>query len=226
MLSPLDQGGVHAEFYARARAIEGYFTEREASLLIRAIQSAGSSPTYLEVGSFRGRSTLFALAAMPPMGRVIAVDAFIYAEHSPAELRATLDDPRVLIFDGTVIGNWHALSAYKPDVVLVDADHSFVGTAVDLALVLALTPAGGLIATHDVSERFPGVRAVVDALVRCGVLAHLESADDLVVWTVQHRPAWLLDPRPEIDWELPDDLGEMVPSLVELATQGKSDPRR
>jgi len=189
--------------------------------LMRALQSAGPSPTYLEVGSFRGRSSLFALAAMPPGGRVVAVDAFIYADHSPAELRSTLDDPRVRVYKGTVIGNWHALSAYRPDVVLVDADHSFAGTVLDLSLVLALTPVGRLVATHDVSERFPGVKAAVDALSRSGVLGHIESADDLVVWKVRRRPAWLLDPQPEIEWDLPDDMEGMAPSIVELAGTGK-----
>lgn len=221
MLRPLDRRAVDPNLRARASATEGYFTEREAELLMRALQSAGPSPTYLEVGSFRGRSSLFALAAMPPDGQVVAVDAFIYAEHSPSELHSTLEDPRVRIYEGTVIGNWHPLSSYRPDVVLVDADHSFAGTVLDLALVLALTPVGGLIATHDVSERFPGVRAAVDVLGRSGVLGYADSADDLVVWTVERRPAWLLDPQPEIEWDFPDDVKGMVPSIVELAGQGK-----
>jgi predicted O-methyltransferase YrrM len=56
---------VDPQLYSRACAVEGYFTESEASLLIRAIRTAGPSPVYLEIGSFRGRSTLFALSAMP-----------------------------------------------------------------------------------------------------------------------------------------------------------------
>jgi hypothetical protein len=224
MLPSLDIGAVDTALYARASKIEGYFTEKEAVLLMRAVQSSGVSPTYLEIGSFRGRSSMFALAAMPPAGRFIGVDAFIYAIHSPPELKATLDDPRVQICEGTVIGNWEALSDHRPDVTLIDADHSFAGTALDLALVLALTSTGALIATHDMSDRFPGVTVAVEALVRAGVLAQLGSADDLVVWKVLRRPAWLLDPRPEVEEELPDHVE--TPSIVQLATHIQSAPGR
>lgn len=216
-LPSLDRDAVDPGLYRRACATEGYFTLNEASLLIRAIQSSGPSPTYLEIGSFRGRSTMFALAAMPRLGRVISVDAFVYAEHSPAELRATLSDPRVSILEGTTIDNWTALAACHPNVVLVDADHSFAGASLDLALVLALAPVGGLLATHDVSDRFPGVKAAVAALAGYGVLAHAERADNLVVWTVRSRPGWLIDPQSESDWELPDDMEGTIPMVVQLA---------
>lgn len=216
-LPPLDRDTVDPGLYRRACATEGYFTLNEASLLIRAIQSSGPSPTYLEIGSFRGRSTMFALAAMPRLGRIISVDAFVYAEHPPSELRATLSDPRVSILEGTTMNNWTALSGCRPDVVLVDADHSFAGVTLDLALVLALAPLGSLLATHDVSDRFPGVKAAVAALAGYGVLAHPERADDLVVWTVRRRPGWLIDPHPEIDWELPGQMDGTLPMVVQLA---------
>jgi hypothetical protein len=145
------------------------------------------------------------------------VDAFIYAEHSLPELKATLDDPRISILAGTLITNWAALSVRQLDVVLIDADHSFAGAALDLALSISLSHIGGLIATHDFSDRFPGVNLAVRSLVDDGVLAAVERVGDLAVWSVCQRPGWLVDPRPEIDWELPTDMGASVPTIVELA---------
>jgi hypothetical protein len=215
-LPALDADAVDRALYDAACAVEGYFATAEADLLIRAIQSAGTEPTYLEIGSFRGRSTMFALSALPRQGRIVGVDAFIYNHHSPSELRATLNDPRVSIFEGTLLGNWSELSNIRPGVILVDADHSFVGTSLDLSLAVALAHRGALIATHDVSDRFPGVQMAVGAFSESGVLSRIESAGDLVLWRVESRPGWLVDPRPEIDWPLPDPLGDMVPSIVEV----------
>jgi predicted O-methyltransferase YrrM len=216
-LPALDHAAVDNDLYARACSIEGYFTEAEASLLMRAIQSAGHVPTYLEIGSFRGRSTMFALSAMPREGALVVVDAFVYGGHSPAELKVTLADPRVSIHKGTTVDNWTVLSSCRPDVVLIDADHSFAGVALDLALVIAVTPIDGLIATHDVSDRFPGVKLAVDALASRGVLVPVEGVDDLMIWAVRRRPRWLLDPSPEIDWDFPHDMSASVPTIVRLA---------
>lgn len=223
-LAAVDQSALDHVLYDRADTIEGYFTLSEADLLIRAIQSAGPTPTYLEVGLFRGRSTMFALAALPTEGRLIAVDAFVYAEHSPAEVRGTLNDPRVRILEGTVAENWAALVPHRPDVVLIDADHSFAGVVLDLSLTLALTSPGALVATHDVSDRFPGVQAAVGALVHARVLAQVEAADDLVIWRVISRPGWLIDPRPEIDWDLPEGMNDPAPMLVQLANRRTCSP--
>lgn len=216
MLTPLDRDACDSDQYRRALSIEGYFTEGEATLLMRAIQNSGPDPRYLEIGSFRGRSTMFALAALTDRGTAVAVDAFVYAEHSPEELRTTLSDTRVSVLEGTIVRNWASLREFHPTVVLVDADHSFAGVSLDLALVVALTPIGSYIATHDVSERFPGVSLVVGALAKEGVIAQVESEGDLTLWTVEDRPGWLIDPRPEIDWQLPDEFAGETPEIVEL----------
>jgi predicted O-methyltransferase YrrM len=203
--------------YERACATEGYFSEAEARLLMRAIQAAGECATYVEIGSFRGRSTLFALSVLPPCGRIVAVDAFIYAEHSPEELRTTLADPRISVLTGTIATNWSSLASTPPSVSLIDADHSFAGVSLDLALIIGLGRLGALVATHDVSDRFPGVQAALKAFVSAGVLRHVERAEHLALWEVIARPAWLLDPRPELRTELPDDARQWVPEIVALS---------
>jgi predicted O-methyltransferase YrrM len=225
-LQALDAAALNSTTYQRACVTEGYFSEGEARLLIRAIQSAGSSPTYVEIGSFRGRSTLFALSALPPGGRVVAVDAFIYAEHSPAELRTTLDDPRVTVLEGTIAMNWTALADARPSVVLIDGDHSFAGVVLDLAFMIGLCPVGVLVATHDVSDRFPGVQAAVEAFAAAGAIRHVESADDLALWEIVGRPAWLIDPRPELRTDLPDDARRWVPEIVSLSGHPGSETER
>ena len=58
----LDWGRVDRARYERALAAEGFFAPDEGELLMRVLQSAGPGCRALEVGSYRGRSALFALA--------------------------------------------------------------------------------------------------------------------------------------------------------------------
>ena len=151
---------------------------------MRVLQSAGPGCRALEVGSYRGRSALFALAALPAGGRLIGVDAFIdaagYAGHSAPDLARRVGDDRFTVIEATLAQAWDAVAAAPCDVALVDADHSFAGASADLALAVALLRAGGTLLVHDVADWFPGVVAAVGALVRAGVLAEFERVESLL----------------------------------------------
>jgi len=206
----LDWERVDRARYERALAAEGFFAPDEGELLMRVLQSAGPGCRALEVGSYRGRSALFALAALPADGRLIGVDAFIdaagYAGHSAPDLARRVGDDRFTVIEGTLAQAWHAVAAAPCDVALVDADHSFAGASADLALAVALLRAGGTLLVHDVADWFPGVVAAVGALVRAGVLAELERVESLCAFEVVRRPRWLTVPAVDHGEELPSPL--------------------
>jgi predicted O-methyltransferase YrrM len=206
-IPPLNWDLVDRVRYEQALATEGFFSPSEGQLLMRVLQRAGPRCRALEVGSYRGRSALFALAALPPNGRLIGVDAFIdaagYAGHSAQDLRSRVGDDRFTVIEGTLAQAWDTVSAAPCDVALVDADHSFAGASADLALIVGLLRRGGRLLVHDVASWFPGVIAAVDALVGAGVLAELQRIESLYAFDVVARPRWLMVPAVDHGDELP-----------------------
>jgi predicted O-methyltransferase YrrM len=206
-LTPLNWDLIDRALYERALATEGFFSPGEGELLMRVLQAAGPGCRAFEVGSYRGRSALFSLAALPADGRLIGVDAFIdaagYAGHSARALVSHVGDERFTVLEGTLANAWHAVAAEPCDVALVDADHSFAGASADLALAAALLRSGGTLLVHDVAGWFPGVVAAVGALAGAGVLAELERVESLCALEVVSRPRWLTDPAVDRGGELP-----------------------
>ena len=190
---------------------------------MRVLQSAGAGCRALEVGSYRGRSALFALAALPADGRLIGVDAFIdaagYAGHSAQELAGRVGDDRFTVLEGTLAQAWHAVAAAPCDVALVDADHSFAGASADLALAAALLRPGAVLLVHDVADWFPGVVAAAGALVGAGVLAELERVESLCAFEVVRRPRWLTDPAVDHGEQLPSPLDATSTPLTRAGGQ-------
>lgn len=145
-------------------------------------QAAGAA-RIIEVGAWLGRSTKVLAKATP--GTVWAVDHWkgtpadpdqhaLYAEtlatRNPAEefrrnLRKEIAAMKVIpvqlpsVEAAEVIRDrWG--SAF--DFVFIDADHSYEGCRADIAAYLPLLRPGGLIAGHDYSDRWPGVKQAVD----------------------------------------------------------------
>lgn len=189
---------VNRRLYEKALATEGFFSVEEADLLIRSINNIPSAGLVLEVGSYRGRSALFALAALHGRQRLVVVDSFrtagSYAGHSYWELLGHLDDARACVLPMTLPEAYVHLRSRQFDLVFIDGDHSFSGVAQDLAYGIALTAPQGVVLCHDVCELFPGVLTAVDALIRAGVLARQNQIGKLVVFQLCRRPSWLLDP--------------------------------
>lgn len=190
---------VDRALYEQALATEGFFSSAEASLLIRVVNGAGAGCRYLEVGSYRGRSTLFGLSGLAADGELVAVDAFVeaagYRGHTREEIRSRIGDDRLRLISGTLTTVWNALAHTPFDVALVDSDHSFVGACHDLALASVLLRPGGVLLVHDVSELFPGVTTAVGALNAANVLSEFDRAETLCAYRLTSRPAWLVDPR-------------------------------
>jgi predicted O-methyltransferase YrrM len=217
----LDWDLVDRARYTQALATEGFFSPGEGHLLMRVVQRAGAGCRALEVGSYRGRSALFTLAALPADGRLIGVDAFIdaagYAGHSAEDLASRIGDDRFAVIEGTLADAWPAVSEAPCDVALVDADHSFAGASADLALAAGLLRAGGALLVHDVASWFPGVVAAVGALVRAGVLGELQRVESLCAFDVLARPRWLTVPAVDHGEELPSPVdGDSTPLTVRL----------
>src|ERR1700691_3295238 len=183
---------------ARAEQTDGFFASDEADFLMDAVGSAPDDAAILEVGSYKGRSTLFLLAAMRTEQRLFSVDSFrtaaSYAGHSYSSLIGHVNDPRHHVLPMTLSDARRHLKPLTFDVVFIDGDHSFLGASQDLALSLELSRAGTMLLCHDVTELFPGVQAATQALVSMAVLKESGQVSSLVAYRVTGRPSWLTDP--------------------------------
>src|SRR5712692_6012999 len=78
MTLPPDFGAASDEAWARVRAAPGFLTEREARFLALVAAATTTRGVILEIGSFKGKSTvgLASVAARYGLGKVVAVDPF------------------------------------------------------------------------------------------------------------------------------------------------------
>jgi predicted O-methyltransferase YrrM len=189
---------VNRSLYLKAQETDGFFDVMEADFLIRTIHMMPGSAHMLEIGSYKGRSTLFALSALTKAQTWIVVDAFrtaaAYSEHSFWDLHRHLDDPRAIILPMTLANAYPHLDRIGMDLVFIDGDHSFLGISQDLALGISLCKDGALLLCHDYCDLFPGVVASLDNLVRLKILEPVESVKTLACFRVVLKPAWLTDP--------------------------------
>ena len=81
-----------------------------------------------------------------------------YRGHSYDALQGTLDDPHVAILPMSLRSAYGHLRRHNFQVMLVDADHSFVGASEDLCLCVALGDIDSILFCHDMDEElFPGL---------------------------------------------------------------------
>ncbi len=186
------------EIYQRASDTEGYFSEEEADLLIRSIVKASASATMLEIGSYQGKSTLFALSALSINQQWIVLDNFrqtpTYAGHSYWKLQNHIADARIQILPMSIIEAYRHLKEKPFELIFIDGDHSFLGFAQDIAFSLALANRNATILCHDVCDLFPGILSIVETLEKAGVIEREEKIGTLVKFRIIHRPRWLIDP--------------------------------
>jgi predicted O-methyltransferase YrrM len=189
---------INPKLYERALNTEGFFEVEEATLLMKAVTMMPSEAIMLEIGSYYGRSTLFALSALSPDQRWVVVDSFrdaaSYSGHSFWKLAQTLTDNRISLLPMTLQNAFLHLPQQNFDLVFVDGDHSFLGVTQDLSLSIALLKPGGNLLCHDVCELFPGVEATINLLESLDVIKMVEKVGSLALFSVHSRPSWLIDP--------------------------------
>jgi MMP 1-O-methyltransferase len=153
------------------RDTPGYLTEREAKFLMLAAVSGPANGAILEIGSFKGRSTvgLGLMAKQYGGGPIIAVDPFTAPSSTDPELvgqSSTYDDFQAslrhagvtdLVEPHRMFSRELAPGWTRPLRLLwIDGDHTYAGASEDIRLFKPFLADGGILAMHDVLSRFPG----------------------------------------------------------------------
>ncbi len=199
---PPDFEQVRADAWSLVRDTMGYLTRREADFLTLAVACAPAEGAILEIGSFKGRSTvgLAYVARHYGLGRVVAVDPHTSPSPTDPDLRAARSSHDAFraslrraavqdvveshrTFSGELARTWN-----EPLRLLwIDGDHTYPGTKADLEAFRPHLVEGSIVALHDALRDFGGpTRVFVEEIL---------SSDDFgpagvcgsIAWA-QYRP--------------------------------------
>ncbi len=161
------------------RGIEGFFTEDEGRWYARFARALVGG-TFVEVGSWKGRSTSFVAPVCKANGtRLVCVDhwrgsnddlgpkyaATLAVEDVERTFRANMQalDVEVLVLAETSRDAAARFEAGSVDRVFLDGSHDGPSVAEDLLLWSPLLAAGGVLAGHDYDVKHPALVSAVDA---------------------------------------------------------------
>ena len=141
----------HSAVHDDVAAIDGWL-EPEDSLKLYELGYLAPGP-FLEIGTYRGKSTAVLATALRDAGRDGEFYSLDIAKDDLALARATLAERRlgrdVTLVHGSASAFFRALPGFRPRFVFVDGDHSAKGVGRDLVALEAHVPQGGLLLFHD-----------------------------------------------------------------------------
>jgi predicted O-methyltransferase YrrM len=152
-------------------AAPGFLTEREGRFLILASACAPAEGTILEIGSFKGKSTvgLAASARHYDLGTVVAVDPHTSPSETDPALEnqsTTWDDFLTTLHSAGLDSQVEPHRAFSRDLargwdrpirlLWIDGDHTYEGVKLDFDLFSPFLVEGAVIAFHDTLHEFDG----------------------------------------------------------------------
>lgn len=181
-------------------SIEGWLTPAEAMLLMtvaaRQLEDATLPSNFVEVGSYKGRSTValaYVMRTHAISGRVFAIDpheGHVGAADVGIDVLAPTYEPFVnnLVAAGVesivqpILATTSTLTWSTPvSLIFIDGLHDYVNVARDTLALEPSLPAGGLIVFHDYSEHYPGVVTFVEELASSDTFKVISRTGCLIV---------------------------------------------
>jgi len=181
---PRDLDAVLDAAWEAARKVPGYLLEDEARLLGTIAACTPAEGAIVEIGSFKGKSTvmLAKVAEHYGLGRIVAIDP-----HNSPELLDLEADPEASTYQ-EFLDNIEAAGvaeqvevhrAYSKDVsngwnrpirfLWIDGDHSYDGAKTDFDGFFPHVVARGVVALHDALNEYSGpIRVFVEDMLRSG----------------------------------------------------------
>ena len=168
-------GRIIDEGWKRASVTTGYLSEREARFIMAAAALAPARGRNLEIGSFKGRSTV-AIAYVTrelDLGTLVAVDPHTSPATTDPDLRGKATSYDDFVANLKLAGVFERVEikrAYSYDLarhwndsirfLWVDGDHTAVGAKADIDLFKPFLADGAIVAMHDVLGTFEGALKV------------------------------------------------------------------
>lgn len=179
---PPDLDSVLEQAWAAARKVPGHLGENEARFLGLLAACVPVKGAIVEIGSFRGRSTvmLAKIAAHYGLGPIVAIDPHnspILLDHQADKEASSYPSFLDAIYASGVSTHVKAHVAYSTEIaksfndpirlLWVDGDHSYDGAKKDLEGFLPHVVPLGVVVYHDALNAFPGpIRVFVEDILR------------------------------------------------------------
>jgi predicted O-methyltransferase YrrM len=152
----------------------------EAALLYRLAKHVPPDGVFVEIGRFKGGSTLLVASALPDGAELwsydlhVAIRADLTGPQLDAELRTALDRYGLAHKVHLVVGDSRVAEPppRAPHAVFVDGDHTYEGARADHERWGELVAPGGHILFHDAVDaggygnHYPGIARLVDEIAR------------------------------------------------------------
>lgn len=178
---PDDFAQVADTAWARMSAAPGFLTEREGRFLALAAAVGPDTGAILEIGSFKGKSTVGLASVARHYGSepVVAVDPHTSPSSTDPDLHGagtSFDDFQRSLRTAGVEDAVEVHRAYSGDLakswtrpirlLWIDGDHRYAGARADLDLYTPFLVDGALIALHDALHPFDGpIRVMVEHIL-------------------------------------------------------------
>ena len=163
------------------RGAAGFLTEREARFLALAAACAPGKGAILEIGSFKGKSTvgLASISAHYRLGKIVTVDPHTAPSVTDPDLKgqaSSWDDFRATLRAAGVEDSVEVHRGFSRDLaqdwnrkirfLWIDGDHTYKGAKEDIDLFRRHLADGAIVALHDVLHTFEGpIRVFVEELL-------------------------------------------------------------
>jgi MMP 1-O-methyltransferase len=156
---PSDFGAQRAQARAAAARVEGWLSEAQGEALFNAAARATGRGRIVEIGSWKGRSTVWLASGARLSGqRVYAVDRHVESREAPgaqtfdtflANIRSAGVEE---VVTPLVMSSADAANCVEGgvEVLFIDGDHSDAGARADVELWVPRLVDGGVILMHDV----------------------------------------------------------------------------
>lgn len=178
---PPDLDAAIDEAWQRVQTAPGFLTEREGRFLALVAACAPAHGTILEIGSYKGKSTvgLASIAQRYGLGPVVAVDphtAPAPTDYGHGSRQSSWDDFQTSLRRAGVEHSVEAHRAYSRELVRdwkrpirflwIDGDHTYNGAKADIDFFRRHLAPNAIVAFHDVLHSFEGpVRVFVEEVL-------------------------------------------------------------
>lgn len=193
------------EVLSRIDAVDGWLTHGQARCLFEAALSVPDGGRIVEIGSFRGRSTIVLATAAAPTVEVIAIDPHAGNDRGPQEIvgfeAAAADDHAVFnrnLATAGVSGRVRHVRAFSDrahdqvdspiDVLYVDGAHRYGPARADIRDWGRRVRPGGAMLIHDSFSSIGVTAAILRELLAGGRWRYVGRSRSMAVYRADLRP--------------------------------------
>jgi hypothetical protein len=180
-------------------AVEGWMSDDQARRLFDAAASTRSGDQIVEIGSFRGRSTVVLASAAPDGVRVVAIDPHAGNDRGPEEIEgfeaAASDDHEVFLANLAAAGVADRVTHVREfshvahrevegqvAVLYVDGAHRYAPARADIRAWGARVADGGTMLIHDSFSSVGVTLAILRELLFSGRFRYVGRARSMAVY--------------------------------------------